>query len=112
MMDKQQWTVLPAHLVKHIPGLWLSPLGLVPQRGRRDRMISDYSFFGVNAETLQLAPMEAMQFGRTLKRLLQKIHRANDRFGPTCMSKIDLSDGFYHLWLRPEDTIHLAVLFL
>ena len=53
-----------------------------------------------------------MQFGQTLKRLLQHIHRANDVFGPVYMSKIDFSDGFYWLWLRPEDTSKLAVLFL
>ncbi|VEU39857.1 unnamed protein product, partial [Pseudo-nitzschia multistriata] len=111
MMDKQQWTVLPASLVTGIPGLCLSPLGLVPQRGRRDRMISDYSYFGVNAETAPLAPAEAMQFGRALKRLLQRIHSANSRFGPVYLSKIDLSDGFYRLWVKPEDTLSLAVLF-
>ena len=43
MMDKQQWTVLPASMVKDIKGLRLSPLGLVPQRNRRNLMISDYS---------------------------------------------------------------------
>ena len=111
MMDKQQWTVLPAHLVLNLPGLRLSPLGLVSQRERRDRMIADYSFSGVNADTLKLAPPEAMQFGRTLQRLLTKIHYANDHFGPVYLSKIDLSDGFYRLWLRAEDTAHLAVLF-
>lgn len=111
MMDKQQWTVLPAHLVLGLPGLRLSPLGLVSQRERRDRMISDYSFYGVNLETLKLAPAEAMQFGRTLKRLLTKIHHANDHFGPVHLSKIDLSDGFYRLWLRADDTAHLAVVF-
>ena len=72
-------------------------MGLVPQRGRRDRMISDYSFFGVNDETLPVASKEAMQFGRTLHRLLQKIHYANERFGPVYLSKLDLSDGFYRL---------------
>ena len=34
MIDKQQWTVLPAHLVMGLDKLRLSPLGLVPQRGR------------------------------------------------------------------------------
>ena len=111
MIEKQQWIVLPADLVKKQFGLRLSPLGLVPQRGRRDRMISDYSFFDVNQETLKLAPDEAMQFGRTLWRLLYRIHHANDKFGPVFLSKVDLSDGFYRLWLRPEDTIHLAALF-
>ena len=111
MVEKQQWTVLPAKLVLDLPGLRLSPLGLVPQRGRRDRMISDYSYFGINADTLRLAPKEAMQFGRALIRLLTKIHHANDRFGHVFMSKVDLSDGFYRLWLRANDTAHLAVLF-
>ncbi|VEU43031.1 unnamed protein product, partial [Pseudo-nitzschia multistriata] len=111
MMDKQQWTVLPAKLVANIPGLQLSPLGLVPQRGCRDRMISDYSYFSMNNDTVPIAPEEAMQFGRALKRLLQRIHRANNHFGPVYMAKVDLSDGFYRLWVKPEDTISLAVLF-
>ena len=75
-------------------------------------MISDYSFFGVNYDTVPLAPPEAMQFDQTLKQLLQRIHCANGVFGPVYMSKIDLSNGFYRLWLRPEDTVKLAVLFL
>lgn len=111
MIEKQQWIVLPAAMIKHMYGLRLSPLGLVPQRNRRDRMISDYSYFDVNADTFNIAPSEAMQFGRTLWRLLFRIHHANDHFGPVFMSKIDLSDGFYRLWLRPEDTMRLAVLF-
>ena len=75
-------------------------------------MISDYSYFDVNANTFSIAPAEAMQSGRTLSRLLYRIHQANLLFGPVYMSKIDLLDGFYYLWLRPEDTHHLAVLFL
>lgn len=111
MMEKQQWTVLPASmLVGRFPELRVSPLGLVAQAARRDRMIADYSYFRVNADTAQLAFKEAMQFGKTLKRLLRRIHRANPRFGPVYLSKIDLSDGFYRLWLRPEDTLKLAVL--
>ena len=57
-------------------------------------MISDYSFFCINSNTVPLASPEAMQFGQTLNQLLQRIHRANDVFGPVYMSKIDLSDGF------------------
>ena len=55
MMDKEQWTALPTSLVKDILRIRLSPLGLVPQRNRRDRMISDYCFFGVNDDTVPLA---------------------------------------------------------
>ena len=74
-------------------------------------MISDYSYFDVNQQTFNIAPTEAMQFGRTLWRLLFRIHNANNHFGLVYMSKVDLSDGFYRLWLRPEDTHRLAVLF-
>ena len=92
-------------------GLRLSPLGLIPQQGRRDRMISDYSFFGVNASTLKVVPPKAMHFGRALYRVLDQIHHANAHFGPVYLSKIDLPNGFYRLRLRPEDTLQLAVLF-
>ena len=110
-MDKEQWTVLPASLVKDVPGIRLSLLGLVPQYNRRNRMMSDYSLFGVNDNIVPLAPPEAMRFSQTLKRLLQRIYRANDVLGPVYMLKIDLSDGFYCLWLRSEDTLKLAALF-
>ena len=70
MVEKKQWIVLPAAMIKDMFGLRLSLLGLVPQRNRRDRMISDYSYFDVNQETLNVAPTEAMQFGRALWCLL------------------------------------------
>ena len=110
-MDKERGVILSAPLVKDIPDLWLNPLGLVLQCSQRDRIIFDYSFFGVNYDTVPLAPPKVMRFGQTLKCLLQRIHRANDHFGSVCMSKIDLSREFYWLWLRPEDTIKLVVLF-
>ena len=52
-----------------------------------------------------------MQFGRTLYRLLHRLQYANPRYGPVFLSKVDLSDGFYRLWLRPEDVLKLAVVF-
>eukprot|EP00536_Pseudo-nitzschia_multiseries_P014268 jgi/Psemu1/38109/gm1.38109_g len=110
-MDKQQWTILPASLIQDLPGLRLSPLGLVPQCGRRPQMISDYTYSDVNQDTLPLAPAEAMQFGWTLPRLLTKLHGANNRFGPVYMPKIDLADGFYRIRLHPDDTMKLGVLF-
>ena len=84
-------------MVGRFPELQVSPLVLVAQAERQERMIAGYSYFGVNDDTAQLAFKEAMQFGKTLKRLLQQIHRANERFGPVYLSKIDLSDGFYRL---------------
>jgi len=57
------WTVLPFDCVKDLPNLRLSPLGVVPQRSQRPRLIVDLSFWGINDETLRDAPIESMQFG-------------------------------------------------
>ena len=43
--------------------------------------------------------------------MLHKIHGANPRFGPMCLSKIDIFDGFHRMGLCPGDAIRLAVLF-
>jgi hypothetical protein len=103
------WTVLPYGLVKHLCGLRLSPLGCVPQRGGRPRLIVDLSLYGVNVDTLKLAPPEAMQSGRALDRLLFRIRHANSKHGPVYMNKIDISDGFYRVWLAANSTPKLAV---
>jgi hypothetical protein len=50
MIRKGHWTVLPASNAIKLPHLRLSPLGVVPQREHRPQTISDYSFYGVNAE--------------------------------------------------------------
>jgi hypothetical protein len=89
--------LLPYKEVKGIPGLRLSPIGVVPQRERRPRIIVYYSFYGVNADTVKLTPAESMQFGKANERLWQTIMSANPKFGPLHMYKIDISDGFYRV---------------
>jgi hypothetical protein len=108
--EKGFWVVLPYDLVKQLPGLKLSPLGVVPQRERRPRLIVDYSFYGVNDSTLKLMPPEAMQFGRALTRILTAIRHANPAFGPVYMAKIDISDGFYRVWTSANTCAKLGVL--
>lgn len=112
------WTVLPYEAVRelshqpgfrHLRSLRVSPLGCVPQRGRRPRLIVDLSFYGVNADTVKLAPHEAMQFGRALERLLFRIRHANPRYGPVYMNKIDISDGFYRVALAAASCPKLAI---
>ena len=66
----------------------------------------------MNQQTLNISPTKAMHFDRTLWRLLYQIRHANNTFGPVYMSKIDLSNCFYRLWLHPEDTHRLVVLLL
>ncbi|KAI2503277.1 adenylate kinase [Fragilaria crotonensis] len=103
------WVVLPQDVVSEWPHLRISPLGVVPQRDRRPRLIVDYSFSDVNNETVQLAPKEAMQFGRALQRVFTTIVHANRRYGPVYLSKIDIADGFYRVWLQIDDIPKLGV---
>jgi hypothetical protein len=111
MIDQCFWTVVPYHLVKHLPNLRLSPMGVVPQRDRRPRTIVDYSFYNINRDTVPIAPSEAMQFGRAFERILHKIHHANKKHGPVHLIKVDLSDGFYRVPLAPSHIPALGVAF-
>jgi len=111
MINKGHWSILPAHLVINGKHLRLSPLGVVPQRDRRPRTICDYTCHAVNPETQPLVPNEAMQFGKALHQVLQKILYSNPRFGPVYLSKIDIADGCYCIWLKAEDVPKLAMTF-
>jgi hypothetical protein len=86
-------------------------MGVVPQKDLRPRTIVDYSYSGVNQATIPLAPIEAMQFGRALERLIQRIYFSNRRYGPIYMIKVDISDGFYCLKFSPSSVPSLGVVF-
>jgi hypothetical protein len=58
--DKGQWVMLPARLVLDRTSMRLIPLGVVPQRDRRPHTISDYSYFLVNEDTIDLTPADSM----------------------------------------------------
>jgi hypothetical protein len=62
MIRKRQWIILPAKQVMTEDELWLSPLGVLPQRDRWPRSIIDLSFYCINDGTVNMAPPEAMQF--------------------------------------------------
>jgi len=55
--------------------------------------------------------MEAMQFGRSLERILREILFANPAHGPVQMIKLDISDGFYRIGLNIDDIPKLGVVF-
>lgn len=110
MIRKKFWVVLPASALQDVPGLRLSPLGVVPQHERRPRIICDYTYYGVNQVTESVAPPEAMQFGRTLQRVLQELAHADPAHGPVYMGKYDLADGFYRIQLTPQSALALGVI--
>ena len=111
MRSKGIFVILPYDEVRSLTPLRISPLGCVPQRERRPRIINDYTYSGINPSTLKMAPQESMQWGRTLQRVLWYIYTADNRHGPVLLSKTDLSDGFYQLHLNPTSALKLAVPF-
>ena len=103
------WVVLPYDLVKDLPGLFPSPLGCKEERERRPRLVCDHTFFGLNQCTYLRTPEEAMQFGGALGRILYLIRHAHPGWGPILLSKYDIKDGFYRMFLEADDCPRLAV---
>jgi len=110
MINMGYWPVLPFAAVQNLPHLALAPAGVIPQRERRPRPIVDYSFNQVNQASAPVAPYPAMQFGRALLRVLQRIVYANPEHGPVFLAKLDLADGYYRIPLAPHAAQQLAVI--
>jgi hypothetical protein len=104
------WTVLPYRLVRDLSQLQLSPAAVKEERERKPRILCDHSWYPVNDSALPHAPPEAMQFGGTLGCLLHSTRHANPAFGPTYLSKYNIKDGFYCMFLRANDCPHLAII--
>ena len=73
-------------------------------------MIIDHIWFGVNNHTVVELPLEVMQFGGALSQILWLLQHANPSQGLVYMAKYNISDGFYHMFLHPEDMLKLSVL--
>ena len=95
MIAKSQWLVLPAEAMADLPGLRVSPPGVVVQSDRRPRWICNYTWSQVNQETLPLALFESMQFGHALDGILRELLLADPALGPVHLLKLDVSNGFY-----------------
>ena len=109
MCQRNHTFVLPFSAVKNLPGVEISPPGVIDQRDRRPRTISDLTYSGVNQSTVDLSMNESMQFGRALRRILLNIYRADPRWGPVYMLKADISDGFYNIWVNANGSRRLGL---
>jgi len=109
-IENKFWTVLPYDKVKHIPALQLSPAAVKDERDRKPRLLCDHSWSPVNDTTSPHAPPEAMQFGGALHRVLRRVRHANPKFGPVYLSKHDIKDGFYRMFLKASDCPRLAII--
>ena len=111
MVEKGQWVVLPYSVAKRLPGIRPSLPGLKVEQDRRPLWLGDYSCFKTYAETLPVACLSAIQYGRALDRLLREIVFADPSLGYVYLVKADVSNGFYCIGLRPEDAPKLGLIF-
>ena len=106
------WVMLPLNQVRKLEkDLHLSPLAVKDEgEKRRPHVLMDHTWFGVNKHTMMELPPEVMQFRGALPRILWLLHHADPDEGPVFLAKFDISDGFYHLFLEPDDAPKLTVL--
>ena len=105
------WVVLPLAQVQALnKDLRLSPMAIKVKHNRHPRVIVDHTWFSVNDHTVLDLPHEVMQFSGTLPWILWLLWHADPSAGPVYLSKYDIMDGFYHVFLKADDALQLAVM--
>ena len=74
--------VSPMEKVLRLKGIWIPPLAKITQKGRKIRLLYNFSWSNMNAKVNQAASKEAMQFVISLHRLLYCIMESNPLLGP------------------------------
>ena len=80
--------VFPLEAVTSLQNLWLLPVLVIPQVGRRTRLVFDFTWSGLNKTSERLDPMEAMRFGGAIQHILKQVLTADPRLGPVYLSKV------------------------
>jgi len=62
----------------------------------------DYAFYGTNQTCVPIAPTAAIEFGSTLKRILQWLAYCNADHGPPLMANVDLADHSIEYLCHPK----------
>ena len=75
MVEQQFWFVLPYELVADLPQLHISPMGVVPQRERRDRPIVDFSFSGPFTDNVEAGSTSNSEKPFSLKMVCHSLPR-------------------------------------
>ena len=96
-------SIFPWEAIVVLPNLWISLLAIIPQVGRRPRLIYDFTSNRLNANDKHLAPMEAMRFSGMIQRCIHRVLSEDPRLGSVYLSKLDLADAYMHLWVSLEN---------
>ena len=105
-------TVFPLEAVNYIHNLWLSPVAVIPQVGRRPRLIFDFTWSRLNDVSKRLSSMEAMRFGGALQSILKQLLTSKLRLRLVYISRLDFVDAYMRLWVRMEDVLYVAFFIL
>ena len=78
---------------------------------RWPRWLGDYTYTNLNAETLSIASLSAIQYVWALYRLIREVIILDPTLGPIYVMQADGSDGFYSIGPRPTDAPKLVLVF-
>ena len=98
-------------VAKWLPGLKLILPGVKVKKDRGPICLCNYRYYKTNVEILPVAFLSVMRYGRALDRLLHEIVFADPSIGPVYILKADMSDSFYYIGVRPEDTPKIGLTF-
>ena len=73
MGGKVQWVFLPDLLSNDLLILRLGPPGAKKEHYWRPKWVNNYSYYNINADTLPIAALSAMQYGRVLDCLIRYV---------------------------------------
>ena len=104
--------VFPLEVVTTLQNMWLLPVAVIPQVGRRPRLIFDFTWSGLNDIEERLSPMEAMRVGGVLLCILMKVITYDPRLGTAYLGKVDLVDAHMRLWMSMEEVPSIIFLIL
>ena len=65
----------------------------------------------MNQNTVPITPMDAMQFGHALDRIVRNIILSYPKCVPTCLNIVNIADGYNCVALKVEDFPKLAIIF-
>ena len=105
------WVVLPLEQMWALgKDLCLFPLVVKEEINHQPWVIVNHTWFSMNDHTMVELLPEVMQFSGALSCILWLLRHANPSKGPVYLAKYNISDGFYQIFLNPEDTLKLSVL--
>lgn len=84
-------------------------LGVILQHNCYPGTIVNLSFHGDHADTIPLAPLEAMQSRKALPCIIQCLVQESPKYGPIHLIKVDNFNGFYQVHVKPHNVAALGI---